>query len=387
MEADRQAPPEPRRAAPRIGLLTAWASRDNGGVFEAVVAQGDMIRASGARPVVVAIASPHDAADHARFGDAEVLTAPSLGPGSVGFAPAIGRLLDAARLDLLHLHGIWTATSWAGAGWARRSGRPYVISPHGMLDPWILARGRLKKRVATAVYERRSWRRAALFHALTEAEADDIGAATGGAPTAVIPNAVAPMAATRRDGERYVLYLGRIHPKKNVAALVLAWRQARREGAIPADVGLRIAGWGDAADVAALSDMIATEPGDDVTLLGPVFGPAKAQLLAEARFLALPSLSEGLPMAILEAWSAGTPTLMSAHCHLDQGFAQGAAIDCGTDVADIAAALRGALAMDDIAWTAMSARASALAARAFSPAVIAARWADTYRGLIEARGA
>jgi poly(glycerol-phosphate) alpha-glucosyltransferase len=38
--------------------------------------------------------------------------------------------------------------SRAGLQWARRTGKPYLISPHGMLDPWITGRGRAKKALA-----------------------------------------------------------------------------------------------------------------------------------------------------------------------------------------------------------------------------------------------
>ena len=34
----------------------------------------------------------------------------------------------------------------------------------------------------------------------------------------------------------------------------------------------------------------------------------------------LPSFSEGLPMAVLEAWAYGLPVLMTDHCNLPEGF-------------------------------------------------------------------
>lgn len=136
---------EPDIAGRRIGLLTAWASRSGGGVFEAVVAQAALLRELGAEPVVIALRDEASAADAARLAGCEVSHAEVLGPRLVGFAPKLGNLLDAAELDLLHLHGIWMYPSQAAAAWTRRSGKPCLISPHGMLDPWITGRGRWKK--------------------------------------------------------------------------------------------------------------------------------------------------------------------------------------------------------------------------------------------------
>ncbi|WP_435202016.1 hypothetical protein [Qipengyuania sp. 902] len=42
-------------AGKRIGLLTARASRANGGVFEAVVGQVGLLKRLGAVPVVIAV--------------------------------------------------------------------------------------------------------------------------------------------------------------------------------------------------------------------------------------------------------------------------------------------------------------------------------------------
>ncbi len=76
------------------------------------------------------------------------------GPPVFGFAPGLLDAIKAADLDVLHLHGIWMYPSRVAERWAAATGKPVVISPHGMLDPWILSRGRWKKAIARALYEK-----------------------------------------------------------------------------------------------------------------------------------------------------------------------------------------------------------------------------------------
>lgn len=365
----------------RIGLLTGNASRLGGGVFEAVVTQADLLRRLGAEAPVFALDDPHADEDRGRFGDSAVTTTRVLGPRQIGFAPSLGQVLDQAELDCLHLHGIWLYTSRAGVNWARRSGKPYVISPHGMLDRWIVARGRVKKAVAREAFERASWRAASIIHALTGQEADDVAQQTGRADCTVIPNAAPPLAARAEPGDRQILYLGRIHPKKNLAALIAAWRGLPVPRASDAKSKLVIAGWGEPAHMADLQAHLSGAP-DTVAFVGSVFGVEKQRLLSQSRFVILPSLSEGLPMAILEAWAAGTPTIMTEVCHLPEGFAAGAAIACGSSPASIAAALQRALSLAPGEWQAMSAAAQALAGGPFGEATVARRWAELYRRAI-----
>jgi len=365
----------------RIGLLTASASRLGGGVFEAVAAQAAMIRDCGGEAPVFALHDAHSDSDSARFADGTVSHVRVSGPARFGFAPGLIDRLVGAGLDCLHLHGIWMYPSRAARVWARRTGGPLLISPHGMLAPWIVARGRLQKSVARIAYERASWREARAFHALTEAEAADILRESGRYDALVIPNA-APRVGTAREGTPSpdILYIGRVHPKKNLAVLIAAWSRCReiveRTGA-----RLRIAGWGEDAHVAELRRSLA-DGSQGIEFVGPSFGADKQRLLAAAGFVVLPSLSEGLPMAILEAWAAGTPTLMSRECNLGAGFAAGAAIDCGTGEQEIAAALEQALSMPHDRWRAMSGAARALAAGPFAAETVARHWAHSYRDLI-----
>ncbi|MFC3175184.1 glycosyltransferase [Novosphingobium bradum] len=359
----------------RIGLVTASASRLGGGVFEAVVTHAAMLRAMGAEPQVFALDDAHAETDRGRFGPTPVTTCAVVGPRLVGFAPGLGRALAQGQLDCLHLHGIWMYPSAAASAWAARTGRPYFISPHGMLDPWITARGTHKKALARLGYERRNWRRATAFHALTEREAHDIARETGRTDSQVVPNAgpdPRPRAAGPAPGP-VIVYIGRIHAKKNLAALVDGWAHARK----PAGARLAIAGWGEQPAVDALRRAIAHADGS-VEFLGPVFGETKQALIEQARFVILPSLSEGLPMAMLEAWASAAPTIMTAQCNLPAGFATGAALECGTGAPALAEAIERALALDDGPWRAMAASASACARQHFSREAVAAAWTRIY---------
>jgi len=267
--------------------------------------------------------------------------------------------------------------SHAGAQWAKRTGRPYLISPHGMLDPWIVARGRWKKALARVGYERESWRWAAALHALTRDEAQDIRREAGDRPILTIPNAgPSPLAEAVSARDPVVIYIGRIHPKKNLDALIDGWAQAN----LPAGAELVIAGWGDPGDVEAFKQQLARAP-KLVTFLGPVHGDDKQRLLARARFMVLASHSEGLPMAILESWAAGAPTIMTEACHLPEGFEAGAAIRCETDAPSIATALNQALTLTQPEWQIMSDSALSLARGRFSPDTVAREWVEAYRGL------
>lgn len=361
-------------AGRRIGLLTASASRLGGGVFEAVVAQSRIIRELGAEAVVFAIADEHTRQDEHRFGPVKIVASEAVGPRQIGFAPALPARLLAAGLDCLHLHGIWMYPSRAATLWARKTGRAYIVSPHGMLDPWIVSRGRWKKALARGGYERTSWQAATRLHALTGREAHDIARETGRRDSIVIANAGPEPGRERGHMPAPVLaYIGRIHPKKNLAALIAAWTRSR----LPQGARLVLAGWGDERDVAALRREVAAA-GPAVEFLGPVYGTEKQDLLDRARFVILPSLSEGLPMAVLEAWAAGTPTIMTGECNLAEGFQAGAAVQCGYDEQAISAALERALALPEQDWLAMSAAALNLARSEYSPARIAGNWEQAY---------
>jgi glycosyltransferase involved in cell wall biosynthesis len=224
------------------------------------------------------------------------------------------------------------------------------VSPHGMLDPWALENSRWKKRAAAALYENRHLRGAACLHALNEAEARAIRAYGLESPVCVIPNGVElpEISETRAAQEMHtLLYLGRIHPKKGLVPLIKAWAKMQWR-AEETGWRLAIAGWDQNGHRSILEALVGElGAGSTIHFLGPRFGKAKAECFREASAFILPSMSEGLPMSILEAWSWGLPTVMTPQCNLPEGEQAGSAIVVECGVESIAGGLNRLFAMSD----------------------------------------
>src|SRR5262249_44571635 len=162
------------------------------------------------------------------------------------------------------------------------------VHPHGMLESWALQNAKWKNRVAASLYENQHLRVAACLRALCEAEAQSINAYGMRNPICVIPNRVdfpdlsetsTLQAHAFADGRKVLLYLGRLHPKKNVANLVRAWKQLlNSRPSIRASWVLALAGWSQVGyeqklkQLARDLDMAATPELACIAFLGSRFG-------------------------------------------------------------------------------------------------------------------
>jgi glycosyltransferase involved in cell wall biosynthesis len=367
----------------RIGMLTSSASRNGGGVFPAACGLAAALEEIGPISVkLFGVEDEYSADDQALWRNLEIRAERPAGPRSFGFAPHLSGSLQSAGLDLIHVHGIWMYPSIASHHWARRQRRPYVVSPHGMLDSWAVANSRWKKRIAGALYEHRHLRGAACLHALTAAEAKAIRAYGLRNPVCVIPNGVQIPEHSLQRAEREIqtlLYLGRLHPKKGIAALLRAWASAR---SVPGADNWRlvIAGWDDGGYLGELQRLAHELSIDDnVAFAGPQFGAEKAVAYARASAFVLPSLSEGLPIAVLEAWASGMPVLMTPECNLPEGFEAGAAIPIAASHADqICAALNTLFSASPAQLCAMGACGRRLVEQRFSWNRVASEMKQVY---------
>lgn len=363
----------------KMACLLSSVSRNAGGLHESVRRLAQSMQAGENTDVrVLGLRDVYTDQDIASWAPLSTYVFPVQGPWQFGYAPQLKPALFEMDLDILQIHGLWMYPSVAANSWHQRTGRPFIVNPHGMLDPWAVKNSRWKKRVAGFLYEHATLRRASCIRALCHSEAKAIRAYGLINPICVIPNGIdiptspetvpPPWAGKIEPGRKVLFYLGRLHPKKGLPNLLRAWAQLHARKAAPVENwDLAIAGWSQGGHEEELKELtrqvgIAAR----VHFLGPQFGEAKASAYHHANAFVLPSFSEGLPMVVLEAWAHHVPVVMTSECNLPEGFAANAAIRIETGVEQIAAGLETLLSMRDEERRAMGARGHNLVAQRFA---------------------
>jgi glycosyltransferase involved in cell wall biosynthesis len=353
----------------RAGFLVGSVSRKAGGLFQSVRGLAKAVASTNANVQVFGIRDEDSAVDLQEW---RPLSVEAFRPRlrAWGYSNQLVPAMLDADLDILSVHGLWKYCSVGSQRWHRQTGRPYVIHPHGMLEPWAVRNAMWKKRIAALLYENQHLRGAACLRALSEAEAQSIRSYGLHNQICVIPNGVdlpalsESSAKNESTNQKTLLYLGRLHPKKNISNLIRAWNETFNSQRSSGDRWvLAIAGWDQGGYESELKRIAV---GTSVIFLGPQFGAHKSECYRACDAFILPSFSEGLPMAVLEAWSYAKPVLMTAECNLPEGFAADAAVRIGSSSNEIAGGLSNLIKMSDDDRIAMGARGRDLVTRKFS---------------------
>jgi glycosyltransferase involved in cell wall biosynthesis len=380
----------------RIGIVARKVSREGGGVSESIrLLTESIVDLMPGKIEIFSSSDSHFFEDRNLFKGVEVKGFKAYGPDNFSFCPGLLRALIKADLDILHVHGIWSFHCLAAFIWHLRTGRPYVITPHGMMESWIRKRSQLLKKTVSALYQDSFFRRASIIHTLTEKEVLDVTDVYGELKTKTIPNYV-PVAREELKSQRpcwwrdefdslnIFLFFGRIHEKKGCLELCEAWvRRCEADSDFSSKSLLVFCGWVDGLPELEKSISVLSKKYNNVIFVGPQYGAEKWRSFAAASFMVLPSKSEGLPMAVLEAWSAGVPVLMTHECNLDIGFERGAAVPIGSDVFSIDKGLKDmfSLSVDDRAV--MSCAAKSLVSSEFSKERIGSQLMDIYKSMVD----
>ena len=285
--------------------------------------------------------------------------------------------------DLVHVHGLWLMPNVYAGRAAKRAGKPLIVSPRGMVAPAALAFSPRKKTAFWRLLQGRAYAKAALWHATSQEEAADIRRFGVHAPIAVIPNGIDLPAGVATHVEaapqRTLLFLSRLHPKKNAAGLLEAWRRTAPDRP---EWQLVIAGPDEDGHRANLEAQVARDTIPRVQFTGPLYGADKDALISRADLFVLPTLSENFGIAVAELLAAGVPAIVTKGAPW-QGLETHRAgwwIDHGAD--PLEAALRTATALTPRERQAMGARGRDWMARDFGWDGIGTDMACVYRWVL-----
>jgi glycosyltransferase involved in cell wall biosynthesis len=264
-----------------------------------------------------------------------------LGPAltKYGYSPRLVPWLrqHAPAFDVVIINGLWQYTSFGTWRALRGGSTPYVVFPHGMLDPWFKRRYPLKHlkkwlywpwaeyRVlcdASAVLftsddERRLARESFWLYRCRE-KVIVYGTA---APPLETPGERERFFAQfpALDGKRFLLFLGRVHEKKGCELLIRSFAKVVRSAAAsPQPWHLVFAGPPATEPYRRrLQRLIdAAQLTDRVTWTGMLTGETKWAAFRAADAFVLPSHQENFGVAVVEAMACSLPVLISVKVNI-----------------------------------------------------------------------
>jgi glycosyltransferase involved in cell wall biosynthesis len=249
--------------------------------------------------------------------------------------------------DVFHAHGLWLMPNVYPAWIARRAQKPLIISPRGMLGAAALRFSSLRKKIFWRGLQASATRGAASLHATSRQEHDDIREFGLLNPIAIVPNGVDVPAydpkVRAETGQKTVLYLGRLHPKKGIDQLIAAWARLEDKHS---GWHLEIVGPLSGSYPEELRRMIAQAGIKRARLAGPLYGADKTRAYRRSDLFVLPTLNENFGNTIAESLAVGTPVITTKGAPWEGVVAHNCGWWVDHGVTPLAAALDQAMELD-----------------------------------------
>ena len=243
---------------------------------------------------------------------------------------SVAREIKKQNPSLIQVHGLWRSPTRAIKFYIPDK-YPYIISPHGMLDPWALDQSRLKKSIVFFICEKDIIANSVCIQALCESEIHAIRNINKDVPIALIPNGVnlpllnpekivsPPWHKEFDNSKKILLFFGRFHRKKGIYPLLKAWKIfEERNPNTP--WRLVFVGFGDSTNIKTI---ILDNQLKYCSIYGPCFGAIKDSMFRNSNAFILPSYSEGLPITAIEAMSYKLPCLLTKECNISDAYNNG----------------------------------------------------------------
>lgn len=236
---------------------------------------------------------------------------PRYRPCSKRWEKTVAGLLHVINPDVVHVNCCWTPDCAMIQKLAQKMGYKVVLTPHGMLEPWIIQRHYWTRKLpALMLYQKAAVQKADCIHATADSERDNLLKLGYNTRVKVVKLGIDAEGIAMKESwkrTKQILFLSRVHPKKGVNYLVEAAAILREQLK-----GWRIiiAGEGEADYIARFKTQIHEEGLEDIVKwVGGVYGDEKWRLFQSSDFFVLPTHSENFGLAIAESLASGTPVV------------------------------------------------------------------------------
>ena len=221
-----------------------------------------------------------------------------------------GEIISCGDFDIYQAQGVWQYNTYALVDVARKRGKPYIITPRGMLYPQDIAKSKSWfKKMSLKIRLLDDLNSAACVHVTCEDEMNHCRNHGVTSPIAIVPNPVEikeyPNA--KKDDVFRLGYLGRISRRKNVEGLIYAWSELGDK--VKDNAELLIIGGGDEEYMAFLKKEVARLNLSNVRFTGFISGQEKEDALSSLSVLAMPSEFENFGNVIVEGLVRGIPCI------------------------------------------------------------------------------
>jgi len=240
------------------------------------------------------------------------------------------RLSIPEKCSAVLAHGLWQWPSYMAWKNYKKNGTPYLVFPHGMLDPWFKKSYPLKHikkqiywcyrqgtilRDAYAVCFTTEEERLLARKTFSPYQCNEIvtGLGVGDPPGDLVEQSTLLYSQfPQLKNKRVLLYLGRFHPKKGVDLLINAFVKYSNDDDI-----LMLAGPNKSQDSYLKTlQKLSVKKEKQILWTGMLEGDLKWGALRVADALILPSHQENFGMVIAEALSVGTPVFLTNKVNL-----------------------------------------------------------------------
>lgn len=220
-------------------------------------------------------------------------------------------ILNDIKPDIVHINGCWIPQCAYAQKWAKESGYKIILSPHGMLEPWIIKQNYWTKKLpALSLFQKEAIKKADIIHATSTIEKEHLSQLNYNQNIMIVPNGLDTKDLSIKSNwqrKKKILFLSRIHEKKGINLLLEA--VAIKKETLK-DYSIIIAGEGRESLIRKLKAQAKIlDISNMVHFIGGVYGKEKWELYKDADILILPTYSENFGYVVIESLTCGTPVI------------------------------------------------------------------------------